>query len=851
LLQGQSIFIEDFSDGNFTQNPSWQGDTGLFLINANTSLQLNDTAAGTAYLSTPSNLIDSTTWAFSFEFDFNPSSSNFARFYLVSDQSNLSGGLNGYYVRLGGSSADRVSVYQQTGASSTLVCESPDDWLDFDPAAAQIEVQRSRNGFWRLAIDTGQGLVPVDSALENTHSFSTHLGWYCQYTTTRATRIYLDSLRVQGFAKVDTTAPILDSLLVLSNNQVRLYFSELLSLATAEDEANYTVDGGLGNPALAVQDAQDARAVTLSFLQNFINKQAYQISTSGLADRFGNFRNNTGNFRWVVAQEGDLVFNEIMADPVPVIGNPPNALPEREYLELLNRSTVPINLRNFVLQAGNSTVILPPYELAPQALVVLTKNENQNEFATNLPVLGIDISSVALTNSGATLTLTSPQGQVVSSLIYSPAWYADANKTEGGWSLEQIDPNNLCGGAQNWRASISAIGGTPGLRNSVLGENPDTVAPQIQRLALPGDSSILLLFNERLAEGFLDQKALYQISPSLIIDSLEIPPTRDRVLLRLSQALAPETIYQLWLNTLPQDCSGNTMQADTLTFGLPAVPQKGELLINELLFNPYPNGSDFVEIYNNSNLIFDLAKLRLGNWNATTGLPENLTELSSESFLIYPQQYLALTENVAGVTNFYQLKTPSNLAEVLGLPSLSDAEGSLCLTTSNFTMLDSLVYDESWHLPVLDNQEGVSLERLDFFAATQNANNWGSAAASAGYATPGAANSQQRAVGSSVKLSLSPTVFSPNQDGYHDFLTINYDFPQGGQVIKVQIFNPRGQRITTLTQNQNTGNSGFIIWDGTTANGQLAQRGAYIVLLEYFNAQGDSGVLKETCVLSR
>ena len=96
-------FADNFSDGDFSANPGWSGNASVFTVNASMQLQLNNSVAGTSYLSVPFtlNTLDELNWEFFIRETFAPSSSNYGRVYLVSDQSNLTGPLNGYYLQFG------------------------------------------------------------------------------------------------------------------------------------------------------------------------------------------------------------------------------------------------------------------------------------------------------------------------------------------------------------------------------------------------------------------------------------------------------------------------------------------------------------------------------------------------------------------------------------------------------------------------------------------------------------------------------------------------------------------------------------------------------------------------------
>ena len=57
-------------------------------------------------------------------------------------------------------------------------------------------------------------------------------------------------------------------------------------------------------------------------------------------------------------------------------------------------------------------------------------------------------------------------------------------------------------------------------------------------------------------------------------------------------------------------------------------------------------------------------------------------------------------------------------------------------------VVDEVKYKDDWHFQLIDNAEGVALERIDPGKPGQDPDNWHSAASTAGYGTPTYKNSQ-------------------------------------------------------------------------------------------------------------
>ena len=103
----------------------------------------------------------------------------------------------------------------------------------------------------------------------------------------------------------------------------------------------------------------------------------------------------------------------------------------------------------------------------------------------------------------------------------------------------------------------------------------------------------------------------------------------------------------------------------------PVVIEQGDILINEVLFNPFTDGNDYVEIYNNSNQQIPTNKLYLASRDKNQELIQ-IYPLSSERFLFQPESYLVLTKDTNGVFPFFNIKCPLCFLQMDKLPSYNN-----------------------------------------------------------------------------------------------------------------------------------------------------------------------------------
>lgn len=542
-----------------------------------------------------------------------------------------------------------------------------------------------------------------------------------------------------------------------------------------------------------------------------------------------------------------VVISEIMSDPTPQIG-----LPNFEWIEIRNTTNAAINLQNWRVGDGSGVSgALPNFLLQPDSIAIIcgtTAAATMQQYGRTFGVT----SFPSLDNSGELIFLRNSSGAIVHAVEYTLSWFNNAVKSDGGWTLEMVDTKNPCGAANNWRASVDARGGTPGIKNSVDGSNTDQQPPALLR-AFANGSTVVVSFDEPLDSLSAATAANYALSNGggTAVAAVCIAPLFNTVQLTFTNTLQTGTVYTITATNV-RDCSGNSIGAfNTTKTGLSSAVAANDIIINEILFNPTANGTDYVELYNRSNKLINLKTLLLAN-RSSTGVIANMKALTAQDQLLFPGDYLVLSEDDASVKRQFTVKNLSAFINLSSMPSYSDDEGTVVLTDNGGLVIDEVAYKDDWHFALISNDEGVALERIDPNASSQNKDNWHSAAKDVGYGTPSYQNSQFRLdIQVQGEVTVTPEVFSPDNDGTDDLLTISYRFPETGYVMNITVFDANGRAVKALQRNAVCSQQGTFRWDGLNDRFQQLPLGPYVIFAEVFNLQGKVKRFKKQVVLAR
>ena len=792
-----------------------------------------------------------TRWSFLVRYGYDPSSLNNWSVFLMSDNGpesmSADGGTNGYAlgVNLIGSD-DTLRLWKVKGSLVTTLINCRINWqTDIGITnVVKIIVERSQQGTWTVSVSRMNGTligttIGNDSELFNQEWF----GVYYRYSATRDRLLWLDDINIEGTFYEDSEAPVITRCEPSGKNSVEITLNEEPADGIMIPE----------NISLNVEENKSISVIKknkltyqIGFTKEFNNRSINNLIINKLCDVSGNCSQNIRiDFTPVWAETGDVVISEIMADPLPEV-----SLPAKEYLEITNRTDYSFNLKDWKLSIEAQNTLLPETLITPSGIIILCSSQDTLLFKKFGKVIGLK-QFPSLTDAGRIVYISDSTGTLIHGVEYSSDWYKDDLKSKGGWSLEMIDIRFPFYDKDNWMASESKKGGTPGTVNTVSESNPDNSFFGIKNV-FPDDSiNIRVRFSEPVF-SFPEKIRSIKIGEKGIAGILSTDPLFREFSVKLEDPLQRTKLYRFEISDDIFDFAGNLINKCDFNFGLSESAAQGDILFNEVLFNPLPGDPDYLELYNSSQKVIDASRLQIITINDASGDKSEAVPVSDEERCILPGEYYAITTDTKRISERYFSTDPDHLFETGSLPTMSDDKGHLILYNRELDKIDELLYTDGMHYSLLSTHEGVALEKTDPRNKSDETSNWHSATESSGWGTPGAPNSVfVEMPSSSDKVILSSSKISPDNDGNEDFLTIMMNLKGNGNVVSVMVFDEAGNYVRKVASNLFAGAEASIIWDGTADNGSMVDTGIYIILITLYNDTGKTERWKKVCTVIR
>ncbi len=852
--------VENFESGttlSWFQSPEarWKADTAESLSGRYSLHHAFDNPdAGIDRIGLPINTLHPsegvTRWSFLVKYGYDPSSLNNWSVFLISDTGpeNMSsdGGTRGFAVgvNLTGSD-DTLRLWKINDRQVTTVVTCPVNWqTDIGMSqAVNIAIERSREGIWNVSVYSISGeLKGAAGGTDNELFGQEWFGIYYRYSSTKDQLLWLDDIKIEGVFHEDTEAPVITGYTLTGRNSVDITLNEEPTDEIMAAE-NISLDSEADSPSSILRRGN--LVYNIEFPKPFLNRSENRLIFKKLCDKSGNCSQNISMvFTPVWAERGDVVISEIMPHPLPAV-----ALPGKEYIELTNTSSFSFNLKGWSLSTESQNTVFPESFIPPSGIVILCSSQDTALFKCYGNVIGLN-QFPSLTDNGRLLYISDSTGYLIHGVEYSSSWYKDDLKSDGGWSLEMIDTHFPFYDAENWKASGSKKGGTPGYANSSSQTNPDRSFYGILNVFAADSANIHIRFSEPVFNLSGKIKNI-KIGEKQISSLLPDDPLCRKYTVRLDEPVKRNELYDLYISGDILDFAGNPMQKCEFRFGLAEMADRGDIMFNEILFNPLPGDPDYLELYNGSGKVIDASRLMIFSMNDATGSKSQASYVSDEERCILPGEYYAFTTDPGKVAERYTSGDPEHVFVTASMPSMPDDKGHLLLYNRELDMIDEFSYDDSMQFTLLSSAEGVSLEKTDP-ANSSEAANWHSASGSSGWGTPGATNSVYSEMPpTDDELTLSSTKISPDCDGYEDILMVRMNLKGNGNVVSVTVFDEAGNYIRKLVSNLLAGNQASISWDGTADDGSIVRTGIYIIFITLYDDTGKTKQWKKVCSVLR
>ncbi len=271
-------------------------------------------------------------------------------------------------------------------------------------------------------------------------------------------------------------------------------------------------------------------------------------------------------------------------------------------------------------------------------------------------------------------------------------------------------------GSDHW---FDDVGHSPALQS-------DTTPPRIEFLRVKDRSTLRVGFDEKVTTASACAAVAYRLlTADVMLEPVcDTNPVLDSLDLVASQDFPPGS-HSLTVSGVA-DPSANILQDAVLDFeivDLGRPPQRGDLVINEIDFDPIDSDAEFVEVLNVSNTRLDFSRVTIAD--ASRAVP-----IASGPLSVDVGQFAVFT---ADARRFHERFPLTDASEVSGFPPLNNGGDTVMLLAGGDT-LDAVSYAPP------PGYGGGSLERVDPARPSDLDPNWQISTASEG-ATPGRTNS--------------------------------------------------------------------------------------------------------------
>lgn len=652
-------------------------------------------------------------------------------------------------------------------------------------------------------------------------------------------RWILDDFEFGDFEE-DSVLPRIVDVRGFEENEIQIQFSEKVDPVFSIIQLNYKLNGVEPESVVLNLDS----IATLSFSEPLNHGGILSLAVSQIPDLAGNFLKDTlvsfDFFDPTFIPLKTLVINEIMPAPKADLD-----LPNVEYVELLNLADYPIRTNGLTWSNSRSKVLLSDMWIDPQEYLLLVPRSQTDQMEGFGKIIPLD-SWPTLLNGGDQLRLQDQNGIDIDFLTYSSASWNNSEFVNSGYSLEVTNPFLACDQSGFLKVSVDPLRGTPGRENSVFNLSPDETRPFVTELSFLDSTTVFIQFSEPIQFNFEKRNIVFE--PSLEIDTL-FRGTSSSLIIRLEK-FAEESIEHRVLIKEIFDCYGNELEFKEHKLILPSLSKKGDVIINELLFNPKTGRPKFVELFNHSTNYIDVGKMSLANFD-DNGNPDQEREIKKEGYILPPISFLAITTDTLKLKQDFPKSDSRNFLQMQSLPSYPISGGSVVLLNQDKGVLEGVSYDEEMHHPLLRDPKGVSLERISTESPADLKINWHSSSGLEDYGTPGRKNSQVfNGEFDTEIIHINPEVFDPEGSNGNTFTTVSYKLNQSGWIGTFEIYDIDGRLVEVLDRNSVLGSSGIYTWSGTDDLGGKVRPGYYILLVELFDLQGKVKILKKTLVIA-